>query len=305
MNDNTLAWRQLTFAAPNQYLDILEEIFWLNDVLAITLADAGDTPLLEPAPNEMPLWPDTLIIGLFAADFDPTTLLSQLANCPFPTTLYADDHIVDREWTTEWQKHYQPIEFEQLRISPSEWPESFDDNKPTLYLDPGLAFGAGTHPTTKLCLQWLSDIGVDDQYVMDYGCGSGILALAAAKLGAKQVIAIDYDPQAVTATQMNAEKNQLKHKIVAQDTQIPPLSTSPGQQPVDVLVANILAKPLIELAPTFVRLIRPGGKIALAGLLTEQTETVLAHYEQLFTMQTNVTEAGWQLLTGIRNDNVA
>lgn len=300
MTTPNMQWRQLTFATPNALLETMEEVFWLHEVLAITLADAGDTPLLEPAPNELPLWPDTLITGLFAADFDASELLEQLNHLPGEITLYQDEKIIDREWTTEWQKHYQPIEFPALRICPSEWPTTFTDNKPTLYLDPGLAFGAGTHPTTKLCLQWLASFDMSNQLVIDYGCGSGILALAAARLGSDHVIAIDYDPQAVTATEANAQKNQLNQQIHAQHSEKRPFISCANDRQADILVANILAKPLIELSGLFAQLVRPGGHIALAGLLVDQAEQVLANYEQMFDMQTNVTEAGWQLLTGVR-----
>lgn len=299
MTDSPQRWRQLTFAAPNALLSSIEELMWLNNAQAITLADAGDTPILEPAPNELPLWPDTLIVGLFTAEFDPDLLLEQLTTLPGQTTLYQDEWLVDREWSREWMQYYQPLEFSRLRISPTEWPETFADSKPTLYLDPGLAFGAGTHPTTKLCLEWLSELDFNHKLVVDYGCGSGILALAAAKLGATEVIGIDHDPQAVTATHANAAKNSLDNHVHAYDTQTPVPQLSDGQQ-ANVLVANILAKPLIELVDTFANLLAPGGQIALAGLLEDQADAVLESYREQFDIKTNVKEGDWQLLTGTR-----
>lgn len=295
--ENQLSWRQLTFAAPNASLDLIEELFWLNQARAVTLGDAADTPLLEPKPNELPLWPDTLITGLFDAGFDSALLQQQLTALPGQITLYSDEVIIDREWTREWMKHYQPIEFSRLRISPTDWPEKFVDAKPTLFLDPGLAFGAGTHPTTRLCLEWLTEIDLEDKLVVDYGCGSGILALAAAKLGAQSVIGVDYDPQAVLATDMNAEKNHLTSSVIAKDNNVPVLD---GECKADVLVANILAKPLIELAPLMATLVTAGGFIALAGLLDDQADTVMAAYTGDFDMQKSVSQQGWQLLTGQR-----
>jgi len=251
----------------------------------VTLQDGADQPLYEPPPGETPLWSATRIIGLFEADADMMTITAQLA-----TRLEMDElppwrvsPLEDKDWEREWMDNFHPMRFgERLWIVPS-WHTAPDGDAVNILLDPGLAFGTGTHPTTALCLQWLDEHGADHPEVIDYGCGSGILAVAALKLGAGHVWAVDNDPQALIATRDNATKNQLTGHI---DTIAP---ARLPEQPVRLLLANILAQPLLELAEKFSRLVEPGGHIVL----------FTRHYTQWFDMAPAAQQEEWMRLSGV------
>ncbi len=262
--------------------------------LSVTLEDAADDPVLEPAPGEMPLWPTVIVKALFDASADPRRLAQglerRLPDAPAPHF----EQLEDRAWEREWLRDFRPMRFgRRLWICPGGLPAGDPDGL-RIELDPGLAFGTGTHPTTALCLEWLESADVAQRAVVDYGCGSGILAIAAARLGASSVLAVDIDPQALTATRQNAERNSVGERITA--TAEPELCAASA----DVVVANILATPLVSLAPRFAGACRTGGSIALSGILLEQSNAVTAAYRPWFDIALSATRDGWALLSGAR-----
>ncbi len=262
---------------------------------AISYLDAGDVTLLEPAPGQTPWWPRMVIEALFP-DHTPIDriLLGLLVSGLVQTANDVEFGALDaRDWTSAWMDRFAPMRFgRSLWVCPSNHP--VDPAWPVVVrLDPGLAFGTGTHPTTALCLEWLDAAALTDRLVVDYGCGSGVLAIAAARLGAGQVLAVDYDPQALVATAENARRNAVADRIE---------TCLPGQLPdslsADVLVANILSGPLIELATRLVALLSPGGRLVLAGILADQTDQVLAAYAGRLTAIEVAERAGWVRLSG-------
>lgn len=266
----------------------------------ITLEDEGDDPVLEPLPGTTPLWPRVRIKALFDATVDGEQVLSQLrTQFDQPLVEAQLEHLADRAWEREWLKDFRPMRFgERLWICPGgmSLPEDLPA-QPTpvvIELDPGLAFGTGTHPTTALCLQWLDQQPPTGLEVIDYGCGSGILAIAAARLHASSVLAVDIDPQALLATDENAQRNGVQQQIKAQ------LVADAQLQPVDVLLANILAGPLQQLAGELSALVRPGGHLVLSGILREQADAVSDAYRPWFDMDPPATQDDWVRLTGVR-----
>ncbi|HKR37475.1 MAG TPA: 50S ribosomal protein L11 methyltransferase [Steroidobacteraceae bacterium] len=258
---------------------------------SITLEDAGDDPVLEPAPGSTPLWPHVRIKALFAASADPDALRASFPGATF-------EHIADRAWEREWLKDFRPMRFGQrLWICPGGQRAPLDESvaAPCLIeLDPGLAFGTGTHPTTALCLEWLDAAQLQGRFVIDYGCGSGVLAIAALKLGAAGALAIDIDPQALLATRDNAARNGVAERLLVA---APDRAQHP---PADVLLANILAEPLVELAPAFAERVAVGGSIVLSGILQSQAAPVASRYAAWFDMRPATTRDDWALLYGVR-----
>jgi ribosomal protein L11 methyltransferase len=258
---------------------------------SITLEDAGDDPVLEPAPGSTPLWPHVRIKALFAASADPDALRASFPGATF-------EHIADRAWEREWLKDFRPMRFGQrLWICPGGQRAPLDESvaAPCLIeLDPGLAFGTGTHPTTALCLEWLDAAQLQGRFVIDYGCGSGVLAIAALKLGAAGALAIDIDPQALLATRDNATRNGVAERLLVA---APDRAQHP---PADVLLANILAEPLVELAPAFAERVALGGSIVLSGILQSQAAPVASRYAAWFDMRPATTRDDWALLYGVR-----
>jgi len=293
-------WRQFVMDLEKLNPDRVEEVFARHGALSITFTDAGDKPVLEPAPGETPMWNDMRIAGLFTPDADLTTLQDELKASFAIDSLPAHEIMVleDRAWEREWLKDFRPMRFgERLWILPDG--ESIDEEGAVIVrLDPGLAFGTGTHATTALCLDWLDGLSLGDKTFLDYGCGSGVLAIAALKLGCSSAIAMDIDPQAVTSTQANAERNRVADVIAA-------LSDPTGiDGPFDVVVANILAGPLIELAETIAGHVKSGCLLALSGILSEQVDEVLAAYQPWIAFEDAVTKEQdgqvWARLTGRR-----
>lgn len=290
-----MPWLQLKLASTPDAAQHLGDMLSDAGALAVTLQDAADQPLYEPPPGATPLWSQTWVTGLFDAEADLQAVLADLRN-----TLGEHDlpHVIspleDKDWEREWMDNYHPMRFgTRLWICPS-WHQPPDVDAVTVMLDPGLAFGTGTHPTTALCLEWLDAHDVVGKHVIDYGCGSGILAVAAAKLGAQQVWAVDYDPQALHATTLNAEKNTVStliHTVLPNDL---------PRQPTDIMLANILAGPLIELAPLFAELVRPSGAIVLSGILNTQADAVLQRYQTWFDMAPATERDEWMRLSGVR-----
>lgn len=270
-------WYQLNiYNLANEALEPLSELLEELGAVSISYTDNQDTPIYEPELNTTPLWQNTVLTALFN-DQNLRQAAAGLLEQDFPGAKYDLEDIEDRLWEREWLKSFQPILFgKRLWVCPThcEVPEPSAVN---VMLDPGLAFGTGTHPTTALCLKFLDGLNLKEQIIADYGTGSGILAIAALKLGAIHAYAVDIDPQAVIATQQNAITNQLK---LDKDLTVGLVDDIKLPQ-VDVLLANILAGPLMELAPKLVSLTKPGGTLILSGLLTEQLDEVCAKYRPL------------------------
>lgn len=280
--------------------DAVEEIFARHDASSITLTDASDRPVLEPAPGETPLWRDTRITGLFSPDADlgalRTDLLQSLSIDDLPENEVSV--LADRAWEHEWRRDFGPMQFgSRLWICPGD--SSVDDDVAiVLRLDLGLAFGTGTHASTALCLDWLDGLSLHGLTVLDYGCGSGVLAIAALLLGSDSAVAMDIDPQAVVATQNNATRNNVDGQL----TVVGCADEIDGT--FDVIVANILANPLIELAEPIARRVNGGCLLALSGILSEQVDQVLEAYRPWIEFDEPVTRQHdaqtWARLTGRR-----
>ncbi len=255
--------------------DRVEEVFARHGAYSITFTDAGDKPVLEPALGEAPLWQDSRITGLFSREADLSQLQDDLKQAlgidPLP--FHQIEDIEDREWEREWLKDFGPMRFgEHLWICPGD--SSVDDEDALVVrLDPGLAFGTGTHATTALCLDWLDSLSLADSTMLDYGCGSGVLAIAALKLGCTSASAMDIDPQAVTATRANAQRNRVEQRLTVTN------DAGDIDGPFEVVIANILAAPLIALAESITSHVKGGCLLALSGILSEQVEEVLGAYQ--------------------------
>lgn len=289
-----MPWLQLTLESDPAQADALSEALSTLGASAITLQDGADQPLYEPPPGTTPLWSATRVIGLFEADTDTNALIKQLAALLEAESLppWRISPLEDKDWEREWMDNFHPMRFGQrLWICPS-WTAPPEPNAINILLDPGMAFGTGTHPTTALCLQWLDQHGAAHDEVIDYGCGSGILSVAAAKLGAKHVWAVDNDPQALLATRDNAAKNNVPGIIDA----VPPQSLTEAYTP--LLIANILAKPLIDLSDKISEHVIHGGQIVLSGILTQQAEQVSACYQTWFDMEPWTAKDEWIRLVG-------
>jgi ribosomal protein L11 methyltransferase len=271
-----------------------EHLLFSLGAVSVTLEDAADDPVLEPAPGATPLWPTVMLKALFDPDAEPAAIVSAIERVSRDAPRPRFEIVADQAWERAWLEDFRPMRFGQrLWVCPGGQAAGTADAI-RIELDPGLAFGTGTHPTTALCLEWLDAQPLTGREVVDYGCGSGILAIAAAKLGAAHVHAVDIDPQALIATRENATRNSVLERLN--------ITTEPQLEPkrADVLVANILAGPLVELAPAFAAAVRPHGLLALSGLLAEQADAVTAAYRPCFDIDTNATRDGWVLLGGRR-----
>jgi ribosomal protein L11 methyltransferase len=261
---------------------------------SVTLEDLADDPVLEPGPGETPLWPTVRIRAIFDPHADRAVIGAELAKYLPEATPSRFDVLEDRPWEREWLRDFHPMRFgRRLWVCPDGQPAG-DPDAIRVALDPGLAFGTGTHATTALCLEWLDGCDLAGRRVIDYGCGSGILAIAALKLGAAGAVAFDIDPQALLATRENAERNGVAGCLTATAT----APETPAS--CDVLVANILAGPLIELAPRFAVLVRHGGRLALSGILADQADSVAAAHRPWFMIGDTMVRDGWALLGGSR-----
>ncbi len=293
---NQMGWRQFVMDLESLEPTRVEELFSRHGALAVTLSDGGDDPVLEPAPGETPLWNKTRITGLFDADRDLDALKSDLRRTfdleKLPPSRI--ESLADRPWEREWLKEFRPMRFgARLWVSPHGC-DVPADNATVVRLDPGLAFGTGTHATTGLCLRWLDSADLSTARVLDVGCGSGVLAIAALLLGAGDATALDIDHQAITATRRNATANGVADRLTTG------MSTDALSGKFDVVVANILAKPLIDLAPVLARHCRPGGQLVLSGILAEQADAVSNAYRDWVSFEPPVVLEGWALLTGAR-----
>lgn len=293
-----MPWLQLKFTIAREAAEPLGEALDACGALAVTVQAASEELLLQAATEDTPLWDRNTVTGLFPGDADATALIAQLRSA-LSAELPADpvcETLPDADWERAWMDHYAPIAItERLWICPS-WIEPPRPQAVNILLDPGLAFGTGSHPTTALCLAWLDEQVLAGRTVIDYGCGSGILAIAALKLGAAQAIGVDVDPKALEVARENAERNGVAGRLA---TCLP--AALPAQASADYVVANILARPLVELAPLLTALVRPHGRIALSGLLADQCDLVLPCYAGAFTLEVR-EQRGWLLLCGPRRD---
>ncbi len=278
--------------------DRVEEILERHGAMAVTYSDAADDPVLEPLPGETPLWQDSCVTGLFDADADldalERDLRASLGLAELPP--HRVEALEDRAWEREWLKDFRPMRFGRrlwvLPVDAADAPE--DSDAVVLRLDPGLAFGTGTHATTALCLERLDSLPLNGTEVLDYGCGSGILAIGALLLGAERATGYDIDPQAITASMNNARQNKVDDRITAT------LEREALGDGFDVVVANILAKPLIESAAEIASRIRRGGTLILSGILADQASTVAAAYAGRIDFETPTERDGWACLCGVR-----
>ncbi|PCI58457.1 MAG: 50S ribosomal protein L11 methyltransferase [Gammaproteobacteria bacterium] len=292
-----MPWIQLRLQADEDSAE--KQSDWLSacGAQAVTFFDNKDTPIYEPLPgDEQVYWADTIVMGLYDAAHDMDKVLTYLQSIhPDKNAMrYKIEQLEDKDWEREWMDNFHPMKFGQrLWICPS-WLEVPEPDAVNVMLDPGLAFGTGTHPTTALCLTWLDSLDLTGKTVVDFGCGSGILSLAALKLGAKAVIGIDIDPQALQASKANAERNGVSDRLSLY---------LPKDQPnlkADVVVANILAGPLRELAPTIIEFVTEGGNLALSGILEEQAESLQQIYGQWCAMDPMTVQDEWVRLDGIK-----
>ena len=256
--------------------------------------------MLEPPPGETPVWDSTCVTGLFDAGVDTSALTEALRHgMEGAASRITIEDLPDQSWERAWMEHFRPMRFgRRLWVCPrgQSVPASEQADAVVMKLDPGLAFGTGSHATTALCLEWLDGAGLEHKRVIDYGCGSGILAIAAVLLGAASVVAIDHDSQALLATRDNAAANGVTDAIAITRSGI---ATS---KPADVVLANILAATLVELSTTIVDLVRPGGQLVLSGILAEQADTVVAAYAPFVRFAPPTGRDGWILLAGTRRD---
>lgn len=292
-------WQELKFRVSSENALLVEEKLFSSGAAAVTFLDAKNQPIFVEETDQTPLWEEICIVSLFPKDVNLNPVVDNLVHNP--PTIDLDDietHLVnDQDWENKWMNDQKPQQFgNRLWIYPS-WISPSEPSETNMILDPGLAFGTGSHPTTSLCLNWLDNNLVPSQHIIDYGCGSGILAIAAALLGASKVYAVDNDSQAITATLNNMGKNRISNQLIQ--------TYSPEALPqvkVDLLIANILANPLIQLSEIFSALIKPNGKIVLSGILEEQVEKVSYHYKSYFELDEPQLKGGWALIAGSYKD---
>lgn len=291
-----MAWYQLSVVTDESTAPELADFFSESGAVSVTYMDAEDQPVYEPPLNAVKIWQLTKVIALFELDTEPA-IVKNLIFEKFENRLlqnWQQEILEDQAWERSWLEHFQPMLFgNRLWICPTGMAQATPDTV-CMTLDPGLAFGTGTHPTTALCLEWLANRDLTGKTVIDYGCGSGILAVAAVLLGAKTAHAIDIDPQALTATEMNAEKNAVQHKVYCY------LPENFKESAADVVLANILATPLIELSQSIAGLVKPAGSLVLSGILTEQATLVGNAYAPLFAMSKPISQDDWCRLDGIK-----
>lgn len=289
-------WIQIKIRTTNSFSDAVAELLEQLGALAVSYTDAEDSPILEPKPGERRLWPNTEVTGLLDKGTDPEPILAKLKAILGDHIPMAATHLEDKNWIRAWMDQFKPLKFgSHLWICPS-WLKVEEENSVVVMLDPGLAFGTGTHPTTALCLGYLDSLDLKDKLVLDYGCGSGILAIAALKLGAKKAMGVDIDDQALQASLENAKRNDVDDRlelVMGTDKKL----ELPKSQ---ITVANILAGPLAQLEPVIADLTASGGLLALSGILTEQADEVIEAYSKDFIMNKVKDKDGWALLTGTR-----
>jgi len=293
-----MAWIEISISVAEEATGVAELALEQHGALAVTLQDDADNPVLEPGPGLTPLWPTVQVQGLFDPGVDRERIVEALQVVPGadrPDRIRWRE-VGDQDWERAWMERFAPMKFgDRLWIVPGGMQIPFDPDNIEIRLDPGLAFGTGTHPTTALCLEWLDGQDIRTRSVVDYGCGSGILGIAAALKGAARVVCVDNDPQALEATRENARRNGVSHVVEC----FFPDDYSTAEA--DLVLANILATPLISLAPRLLRSLRPGGSLVLSGILEDQAERVLSAYTPGLAAPTVKVLEGWVRLQGTRN----
>jgi len=290
-------WLQLTLEAGDLNAETLSDWFEQHGAVSVTLVDAADQPLFEPDPGTTPLWSAIRLTAMFDVGADPGSLSEQLAQTfgDMAAKRLTHSRLEDQDWERVWLDQFKPMQFgEHLWVCPAGKTPPHGENPVIVDLDPGLAFGTGTHATTALCLEWLDANPPRGQTVLDYGSGSGILAVAALKLGAAELWAVDIDEQALWSTRDNAARNAVEAGLHTLQPAALPTRTF------DLLLANILANPLIELAADLSAKVRPGGDIVLSGILAEQADAVRSAYAPWFCLSDTVEKDGWVRLHGER-----
>ena len=291
-----MPWLQLKIVSPRTEVKKLESSLLKTGAASVTLEDNADQPIFEPALGETPLWDQVRVTGLYDAEVNTAEITTKIANkLRGQIPHHKWEQLEDKDWEREWMNNYHAIRCgERLWICPS-WQQPPEPDKINLMLDPGLAFGTGTHPTTFMCMQWIDQQNFDGLDIVDYGCGSGILGIATLLMGAKKVIGVDIDPQALLATTENAKRNNLPED--AMPVFLP--KDCPNFQ-ADMMLANILAGPLAELAPALNAMTKVGGKICLSGILAVQADAVKAAYAQWFDFDPIATQEEWVRITGTK-----
>ncbi|HEX5794041.1 MAG TPA: 50S ribosomal protein L11 methyltransferase [Rheinheimera sp.] len=289
-----MPWIQLRVNTTEKKAEQVSDMLMGWGAQAVSFLDAHDTPIYEPMPGEVIYWTNTVVVGLFDAEHPMDKVVKQLQQVAFfqDGVDYKLEQLEDKDWEREWMDNFHPIKFgERLWVCPS-WRDIPDPTAVNVMLDPGLAFGTGTHPTTALCMQWLDAVIQPEQTVVDFGCGSGILGIAALKLGAKRVIGVDIDPQAIEASTANAKRNKVEGQI---ELYLP--KDQPKDFQADVVVANILAGPLAELKQIISAYVKPGGQLALSGILESQAQSVIAAYSDEFSFDPIAVQDEWVRLS--------
>ncbi|WP_404409749.1 50S ribosomal protein L11 methyltransferase [Pseudidiomarina marina] len=287
-----MPWIQLTVSAPEKHAPNIGDMLEGNGAMAVTYRDAQDNPIFEPPLGELVYWQETLVTGLFPAETNLAPVIKNLKKSSYfkDGFNYKTDQLEDKDWEREWMDNFHPIQFgKRLWVCPS-WRDIPDPNAVNIMLDPGMAFGTGTHPTTALCLGWLDGQDLTAKTVVDFGCGSGILAIGALLLGAKRAVGIDIDKQALIASMENAERNGVAEQLEVY---------LPSNQPTlkaDVVVANILAGPLQELADIITNYVAEGGELVMSGILERQIPAVQAAYEEQFEFSPAQVKDDWVML---------
>ncbi len=291
-----MSWLQIRLAVTPENAIAHEDRLLGMGAVSVTFMDAEDQPIYEPDLGTTPLWSNTHLLGLFDDSLSLQELEQQLLDS-FGERLpaYSVEALPEQDWERSWMDDFKPMRFGQrLWVVPS-WHSAPEPDAVNMLLDPGLAFGTGTHPTTALCLEWLDGQPLDGCEVVDFGCGSGILAIAALLLGARHATCTDIDPQALEATADNAGRNQIDPARYSLH-----LPADMPQQQFDAVLANILAGPLVQLAPQLTALCRPGGRLVLSGILAEQAEAVRQAYTGAFALEPTRELDGWVRISGVR-----
>lgn len=289
-----MPYLKLTLPISLQQFEDLEALLTSAGAVSVTMEDAGDEPILEPGVDEMPLWSEMKLSALFHDNVNQKKLLNKLQMALSEEVFAALrlENLAEENWELKWLEYFTPISFMDVLWIGTQQHQPEKNYQALIYLEPGLAFGTGTHPSTYLCLQWLATHDLQNKTVLDYGCGSGILAIAAAKLGAKEIFCVDNDPQALTATQNNAQQNGVYLQTF--------LPQALPEIKVDIVLANILANPLITLAPRLTQMLKPEGELVLAGILESQAEQVKAAYVDIAWL-TQTQKEEWVCLYGVKN----
>ncbi|MDN3716142.1 50S ribosomal protein L11 methyltransferase [Vibrio breoganii] len=291
-----MPWIQIKLNATDKNAEQISDMLMeQTGALSVTFLDAKDTPVFEPLPGETRLWGETDILALYDAEADTQWILGQIASSNLLEQGFAHkvEQLEDKDWEREWMDNFHPMKFgERLWVCPS-WRDIPEPDAINVMLDPGLAFGTGTHPTTSLCLEWLEGLDLEGKTVIDFGCGSGILAIAAIKLGAKKVVGIDIDPQAIIASKDNAERNGVKDQL---EVFLP--QDQPENLIADVVVANILAGPLRDLSGVIKSLVKDEGELAMSGVLDTQAEDVANYYRDQFDIAPIAEMQEWCRISG-------